>query len=31
LPVVFKSGNFGSEYFYGRAMNTIRNLGVING
>lgn len=31
LPVVFKSGNFGSEYFYGRAMNTIRNLGVMNG
>ena len=31
LPVVFKSGNFGSEYFYGRAMNAIRNLGVMNG
>jgi uncharacterized protein YgbK (DUF1537 family) len=26
LPVVFKSGNFGSEYFYGMAMNAIRNL-----
>lgn len=31
LPVVFKSGNFGSEYVYGRAMNAIRNLHVING
>ncbi len=30
LPVVFKSGNFGSEYFYGRAMNAIRNLDVID-
>jgi uncharacterized protein YgbK (DUF1537 family) len=30
LPVVFKSGNFGSEYFYGHAMNAIRALRVIN-
>jgi uncharacterized protein YgbK (DUF1537 family) len=30
LPVVFKSGNFGSEYFYGHAMNAIRNLRVIS-
>lgn len=29
LPVVFKSGNFGSEYFYGHAMNAIRSLGVV--
>jgi len=29
LPVVFKSGNFGSEYFYGMAMNAIRDLRVI--
>ena len=26
LPLVFKSGNFGSEYFYGMAMNAIRDL-----
>jgi 3-dehydrotetronate 4-kinase len=31
LPVVFKSGNFGSEYFYGSAMNAIRNLRTIKG
>lgn len=30
LPVVFKSGNFGSEYFYGHAMNAIRDLHGIN-
>jgi 3-dehydrotetronate 4-kinase len=30
LPVVFKSGNFGSEYFYGKAMNAIRHLHAIN-
>jgi uncharacterized protein YgbK (DUF1537 family) len=29
LPVVFKSGNFGSEYFYGHAMNAIRHLRVV--
>lgn len=30
IPVVFKSGNFGNEYFYGKAMNAIRHLHVIN-
>ncbi len=28
LPLVFKSGNFGSDYFYGKAMNAIRHLRV---
>ena len=29
LPVVFKSGNFGGEYFYGHAMNAIRHFRVV--
>lgn len=29
LPVVFKSGNFGSEHFYGKAMNAIRRLNAV--